>query len=488
MCAATATAAGTFQCAAGAALTLGEHSVTATATDAAGNASLEALAVAFTVTDTLPSAPTIESPANGTELEQRRPVISGHTQPGTLVEISLDAATYVAQVTQDGRWTLLPPADLAFGSHQLTALATDPEQNVSDPAASGFAIVETGFARGGCATGGTPGPLLAVLALLFAARRVRKGDTIRWCPRLVGALALAAFPSASRAQNIDVSLFRPAAGGDGFAAVEGARPPVEGESRLELDGVGTRRPLAASTVLARPSRAALRIRRHPPDPAACAVAAGMGRNRSRHADVLRISHCAGADAFQRRPGARGGLGLDRPQSRSRPGGEPRSARQRVRARAAGPRVPRREVGQRSRSARRRRIRHRPEPRVDPASALPGAGRSIVLASGFRRGIGPGGMALGRNVVPCRKSGDRRRRRERPDRRSGRAPRPVPARTGMVAGSVRPKLRERAARERRSADRASAAAGARTGPPGHRAGSAAASTSAARPRRRRNSGR
>ena len=231
VCAATATAAGTFQCAAGAALTLGEHSVTATATDAAGNASLQALAVAFTVADASPSAPTIESPANGTELEQRRPVISGHTQPGTLVEISLDAATYVAQVTQDGRWTLLPPADLAFGSHQLTALATDPEQNVSDPAASGFAIVETGFARGGCATGGTPAPLLAVLALLFAARRIRKGDTIRY---LVGALALAAFPSVSRAQNIDVSLFRPAAGGDGFAAVEGARPPVEGESRLEL--------------------------------------------------------------------------------------------------------------------------------------------------------------------------------------------------------------------------------------------------------------
>jgi len=236
VCAATATSAGTFQCAAGTELALGEHSVTATATDAAGNASLQALAVAFTVTDALPSAPTIESPANGTELVQRRPVISGLTQPGTLVEISLDGSSYVAQVTQDGRWSLLPLADLAFGSHQLTALATDPEQNVSDAAASRFAIVETGFARGGCATGGVPAPLLAVLALLFAAtRRSRKGDSIRWCPRLVaGVLALAAVPSPSRAQNIDVSLFRPAAGGDGFAAVEGARPPVDGESRLEV--------------------------------------------------------------------------------------------------------------------------------------------------------------------------------------------------------------------------------------------------------------
>jgi outer membrane protein OmpA-like peptidoglycan-associated protein len=233
VCAATATAAGSFACAPGAELALGEHSVTATATDAAGNASLQALPVAFTVTDASPSAPTIESPADGTELEQRRPVISGHTQPGTLVEISLDGASYVAQVTQEGRWTLLPPADLAFGSHQLTALATDPEQNVSDPAASRFAIVETGFGRGGCATGGTPAPLLAVVVLLFAAR-LRKGDTIPGCPRIVVAALALAVPSTSRAQNVDVSLFRPAAGGDGFAAVEGARPPVEGDPRFEL--------------------------------------------------------------------------------------------------------------------------------------------------------------------------------------------------------------------------------------------------------------
>src|SRR5207248_1601525 len=241
----------------------------------------------------------------------------------------------------------------------------------SDPAASGFAIVETGFARGGCATGGTPGPLLAVLALLFAARRVRKGDTIRWRPRKGDTIRW-------RPRKGDTIRWRPRKGDTIRWRPRLLRCPGPG------DGVGTRRPLAASTVLARPSRAALRIRRHPPDPATCTVAAGMGRNRSRRADVLRISYCAGADAFQRRPGARGGLGLDRPQSRSRPGGEPRSARQRVRARAAGPRVSRREVGQRSRAARRRRIRHRPEPRVDPASALPGAGRSIVLASGLRR--------------------------------------------------------------------------------------------------------
>src|SRR5439155_806487 len=119
--------------------------VTAKAADAAGNVSLAAEEVDFTVSDTMPPAPTIESPANGTVLDERRPVISGRTAPGTLVEISVDGQSYVAQVTPGGRWTLLPGA-----------------------------------------------------------------------------------------QEIAVSLFRPASGGDGCAAVEGARPPLAGESRLEL--------------------------------------------------------------------------------------------------------------------------------------------------------------------------------------------------------------------------------------------------------------
>ena len=268
------------------------------------------------------------------------------------MEISLDGSSYVAQVTQDGRWSLIPLADLAFGSHQLTALATDPEQNVSDAAASRFAIVETGFARGGCATGGVPAPLLAVLALLFAAtRRSRRGDTIRL---VAGVLALVAAPSASRAQNIDVSLFRPAAGGDGFAAVEGARPPVDGESRLEV------------------------------------------RTWTDYA--------------------------------------------------------------------------------------------FVPAGGLRGGIGSGRVAPGRNIVPRGQSGDRRRRRERLDRRSGSAPLPVPARTGMVARGVQPELCERATRKGRSAGRGSADAGARAGSADHRAVTGAARAACgARSRRRRNSG-
>src|SRR5205085_6260991 len=88
-------------------------------------------------------------------------------------------------------------------------------------------IAETGFARGGCRSGGMPAPMLAVAVLLAWMRRRRRLP-------LACALTIAATPLVTRAQEIDVSLFRPASGGDGFAAVEGARPPRSAEPRLEL--------------------------------------------------------------------------------------------------------------------------------------------------------------------------------------------------------------------------------------------------------------
>jgi MYXO-CTERM domain-containing protein len=228
ICRDNASAAGAFSCSPAAAMPGGEHHVTASATDEAGNVSLVAEAVSVIISDTVPPPPSIDSPANGTELEQRRPVIQGRTLAGTLVEVSVDGTVFAAQVAGDGQWTLHPPADLSLGTHLITASAVDPAQNVSDPAASRFGIVETGVARGGCASGGVPAPLLALVALLLAAARRRRSLSI------LGALAIVAAPALVQAQQIDVSLFKPAAGGDGLAAVEGARPPIAGEPRLEL--------------------------------------------------------------------------------------------------------------------------------------------------------------------------------------------------------------------------------------------------------------
>ena len=225
VCTVTAEASGAFHCAASAAMAMGPHTITATATDAAGNTSGRAQPVTVVISDTIPGRPTIEKPSNGAEVEGRRPLISGRTDPGTLVQVSLDGQTYTAQLDGKGLWVLFPPSDLAAGEHHVQAAATDAQQNASDVATGTFRIVDLGFARGGCASGGVPAPLFAVAALLFVALRRKKA---------AAALVLASIPSLSRAAELDVSLFRPAAAGDGLAATEGARPPLDGERPLEL--------------------------------------------------------------------------------------------------------------------------------------------------------------------------------------------------------------------------------------------------------------
>ena len=225
LCHARANGAGAFSCAPGADLSAGTHRFSATATDAAGNVSKPAVPVTATISDNVPTPPRIISPSNGAQVEDKRPLIFGRTEQGTSVQVTLDGSSYAAQVDGSGNWMLVPPAPLALGMHHVSAAATDAQANVSDPAAETFSRVETGFARGGCASGGVPGPVLALIALLVALPRRRA--------RLLALFALAAIPAAAQTPSMDLSIFRPASGGDGFAAVEGARPPIQGESRLE---------------------------------------------------------------------------------------------------------------------------------------------------------------------------------------------------------------------------------------------------------------
>src|SRR5438128_18667 len=228
LCETSANGEGAFNCKPDRGLTAGSHQFSATATDAAGNVSLPAAPVGVTISDVVPPPPTIDSPADGSEVENSRPVLTGHTAAGTTVQVTLDGALYEAQVAPDGTWTLLPSAELSFGPHQVSAAAIDADQNVSDPAQSAFKTVESGVARGGCSSGGATWPLVAVAAFLAVMPRRRA--------RALAVLSVVALPLAGRAQttSMDVSLFRPAAGGDGFAAVEGARPPLPGEQRFEV--------------------------------------------------------------------------------------------------------------------------------------------------------------------------------------------------------------------------------------------------------------
>jgi outer membrane protein OmpA-like peptidoglycan-associated protein len=228
LCEVNANGAGAFSCKPAGELAAGTHRFSATAADAAGNVSLPASPVALTITDVVPPPPSIDSPSNGSEVEDSRPVVTGRTAAGTTVQVTLDGAIYAAQVAPDGKWTLLPSAALAFGGHHVSAQAIDADQNVSDSVQSTFSTVASGVARGGCSSGGTPWPLLALAAFLALLPRRRA--------RALALLSAVALPLAAGAQttNMDVSLFRPAAGGDGFASVEGARPPLPGEQKLEI--------------------------------------------------------------------------------------------------------------------------------------------------------------------------------------------------------------------------------------------------------------
>src|SRR5437868_335615 len=234
VCQASVNASGKWTCTAPASAN-GTHIVSAVQQDALGNVS-PSVSMTFAIDTSVaspppqdaPPAPSIDSPANGAEVEEMRPTISGHTASGTSVQVTLDGITYTAQLAPGGQWSIVPQASLDVGSHHVAATATDGAQKVSVPAQSTFLTVETGVARGGCTSGGSAWPLLVVAFFLAALPRRRA--------RALAAVVALALPATLHAQSTstDISLFRPASGGDGYASVEGARPPLPGEQRLEF--------------------------------------------------------------------------------------------------------------------------------------------------------------------------------------------------------------------------------------------------------------
>lgn len=234
VCQASVNASGKWTCTAPA-LADGTHTVSAVQQDALGNVSAP-VSMTFTIdtsvapppTTNAPPPPVIDSPANGAEVEDLRPTISGSTSSGTTVQVTIDGVTYTAQIAPGSRWTVVPSSALPIGSHDISATAVDSGHNASAPARSSFVTVDTGVARGGCTSAGAAWPLLVVAAFLAAIPRRRA--------RALAAVVALALPATLHAQSTstDISLFRPASGGDGYASVEGARPPLPGEERLEF--------------------------------------------------------------------------------------------------------------------------------------------------------------------------------------------------------------------------------------------------------------
>jgi hypothetical protein len=128
----------------GTALTAGAHSLTAVATDAAGNASVASAAFAVTV-DTTAAAPSVpdlaaasDSGASDTDniTSDTTPTVTGTAEAGSIVEV-FDGVTSLGTTTADGsgNWSFTS-AVLTDGVHNLNARMTDLAGNVSAVSAS----------------------------------------------------------------------------------------------------------------------------------------------------------------------------------------------------------------------------------------------------------------------------------------------------------------------------------------------------------------
>jgi VCBS repeat-containing protein len=131
-------------------LSEGAHSLTAIASDAAGNAS-PAAGFTLTVDTTPPGAPQIllaqgdvaGTPAditNGGSTQSGDPLLSGKGEAGAKIEIFENGVSLgTTTVLGDGTWSLTPAPALGQGTHTLTAVATDVAGNAGVPSA-GFTL------------------------------------------------------------------------------------------------------------------------------------------------------------------------------------------------------------------------------------------------------------------------------------------------------------------------------------------------------------
>ena len=132
-----------------AALANGAHSLTATATDVAGNTSAASSALNVTIDTTAPVTPAIaafstDSGVVGDHITSDNTLtLAGSTEAGSVVKV-YDGATLLGSATADGsgNWSYTTAA-LANGAHSLTATATDVAGNTSAASAALNVTIDT---------------------------------------------------------------------------------------------------------------------------------------------------------------------------------------------------------------------------------------------------------------------------------------------------------------------------------------------------------
>ncbi|EJO40725.1 bacterial group 3 Ig-like protein [Acinetobacter baumannii Canada BC-5] len=124
----------------------GPHTITVTATDAAGNAGTDTAVV--TIDTTAPNAPVLD-PINATD------PVSGTAEAGSTVTVTYpDGTTATVVAGTDGSWSVPNPGNLVDGD-TVTATATDPAGNTSLP---GTGTVSADIIAGTDGTWSVPNP------------------------------------------------------------------------------------------------------------------------------------------------------------------------------------------------------------------------------------------------------------------------------------------------------------------------------------------
>lgn len=131
----------------------GSHTLTVTATDAAGNVSVPSTGFVVNVDTIAPSAPVISAVTNditsqpvtaGQPTNDNTPTFSGTAEAGTTLTFK-DGNVVIGTVIVPvgGNWTFTPTAPLLDGSHTITVTATDAAGNASGPSAGFNVVVDT---------------------------------------------------------------------------------------------------------------------------------------------------------------------------------------------------------------------------------------------------------------------------------------------------------------------------------------------------------